>query len=100
MSIHNILKNNFPQFASSIELLQEIERSARAGATGFSLWGDRLTALPHEIVELTNLTTLSLSDNQLTTLPPEISELTNLTKIKLGGNQLPVPPEILAKKEN
>ena len=104
------------------KLLQEIERAARAGATGFSLWGNQLTALPPEITELTSLTTLDLSRNHLTALPPEITELTSLTTLDLSRNHLtalpheiteltslttldlrdnplPIPPEILAKKD-
>ena len=61
--------------------------------------GNQLTALPPEIAELTNLTTLNLSYNQLTTFPPEIAELTNLTKLDLRDNPLSIPPEILAKKD-
>ena len=54
-----------------------------------------LTALPPDIVQLTDLEHLWLDDNQLTALPPEIGQLTNLQQLWLGGNQLTaLPPEI------
>ena len=56
------------------------------------LRGNRLTALPPEIGNLTNLTRLNLGGNQLTALPPEIGKLTNLTYLNLGGNQLTALP--------
>ena len=57
--------------------------------------GNQLTALPPEITQLTNLQILGLSGNQLTALPPEITQLTNLQILGLSGNQLTaLPPEI------
>ena len=57
--------------------------------------GNRLTTLPPEIGQLTNLQTLSLGGNQLTTLPPEIGQLTNLQTLLIDGSQLTtLPPEI------
>ena len=64
------------------------------------LGGNELTGLPPEIGQLTNLQTLKLRGNQLTGLPPEIGQLTNLRTLDLGGNQLDaLPPEIIQLTE-
>ena len=58
--------------------------------------GSRLTALPPEIGQLTNLQTLRLDGSRLTALPPEIAQLTNLQTLALDGNRLTaLPPEIV-----
>ncbi len=49
---------------------------------------NRLTTLPKEIGNLTNLTNLSLSNNELVTLPKEIGNLTKLEILNLQDNQL------------
>jgi internalin A len=80
---------------SDEDILQQIEKAARDGAIELNLSGNQLTALPHEIGELTKLTTLNLWRNQLTALPPEIGKLTHLTTLNLWSNQLTaLPPEI------
>lgn len=56
------------------------------------LSGLGLTALPEEIGNLTNLTTLYLYSNRLEVLPEWIGNLTNLTKLSLFGNRLEVLP--------
>lgn len=69
---------------------------AHARLTGrLSLAFHRLSALPAEVGELTDLETLNLSGNELTVLPPEIGQLTRLKSLLLNGNRLTVlPPEI------
>jgi internalin A len=69
---------------------------ARAEGSGIlDLHDHGLTALPREIGQLTNLSTLNLSGNQLTGLPPEIGQLTRLYMIDLKDNKLmALPPEI------
>ncbi|MBN3890562.1 MAG: leucine-rich repeat domain-containing protein [Nostoc sp. JL31] len=75
------------------ELLQIIERTAREKATVLSLYNKKLSSLPPEISQLSNLTKLVLSGNQLSSLPPEIGQLSNLTKLFLNNNpQLSSPP--------
>jgi small GTP-binding protein len=77
------------------ELLQIIEQAANKGVTSLDLSGKKLTALPPEIGQLTNLTELYLYHNRLRAVPPEIGQLTNLTWINLSYNDLrAVPPEL------
>ncbi|MGF2038254.1 MAG: COR domain-containing protein [Nostoc sp. CmiVER01] len=82
------------------ELLQIIEQAVRDNVTRLilseeSLSEERLTTLPPEIGQLTNLRFLYLGSNQLSSLPPEIGQLTNLQFLYLGSNQLSsLPPEI------
>jgi internalin A len=70
------------------ELLQAIRKAAKDGVTKLDLSRKRLTTLPAEISQLTNLNWLDLSGNQLTTLPAEIGQLTNLNWLSLSNNQL------------
>ena len=77
------------------QVLAEIEQAARSGATRLDLADSRLTRLPAEIGQLTNLRWLSLERNQLREVPVEIGQLTNLRDLDLKGNQLrDVPAEI------
>ena len=56
---------------------------------------NNLSSLPSEIGHLANLTSLNLSGNSLSSLPPEIGQLTKLTSLNLSGNRLSsLPPEI------
>ena len=56
---------------------------------------NKLTKLPVEIGQLTQLTTLHLSNNKLTHLPVEIGQLTQLTTLNLSNNKLThLPVEI------
>ena len=56
---------------------------------------NNLTQLPVEIGQLTQLTTLHLSHNKLSQLPVEIGELTQLTSLHLSNNKLThLPVEI------
>ncbi|MEH2167460.1 MAG: leucine-rich repeat domain-containing protein, partial [Nostoc sp.] len=58
------------------ELLEIIEQAVRGKVTQLDLSGKRLTTLPPEFGQLTNLQTLYLTDNQLSSLPPEFGQLT------------------------
>jgi Leucine-rich repeat (LRR) protein len=63
--------------------------------TEIYLDNNELTELPKEICNLTQLTNLQLSDNNLTELPKEICNLTQLTYLKLTDNLLTeLPKEI------
>ncbi|TKJ40235.1 GTPase [candidate division LCP-89 bacterium B3_LCP] len=70
------------------QLLKIIEKAARDEVTTLDLSSKKITELPPEIGNLTNLTYLYLANNQLTSLPPEIGNLTNLTNLYLDYNQL------------
>ena len=77
------------------ELLQAILKAAKDGVTWLDLSGKNLTALPPEIGQLTNLSTLYLHNSQLTSLPAEIGQFTNLSTLDLRSNQLTsLPAEI------
>jgi Leucine-rich repeat (LRR) protein len=59
------------------------------------LSNNKLTQLPVEIVQLTQLTTLHLTNNNITKLPVEIRQLTQLTTLNLSTNKLTqLPVEI------
>jgi len=77
------------------KLLRIIEKAARNKATELNLSGKKLSSLPPEISQLSNLTKLYLNNNQLGSLPPEIGKLSNLTQLYLHNNQLgSLPPDI------
>jgi internalin A len=77
------------------ELLKVIEQAAMDRSTYLDLSNKRLTYIPVEISQLTNLRELDISSNQLTNLPAEICKLTNLSTLYLNGNQLTnLPVEI------
>ena len=60
-----------------------------------NLLNNKLTNLPAEIGNLTNLQSLGVNYNQLTSLSAEIGNLTNLQKLFLEYNQLTsLPAEI------
>jgi internalin A len=87
--------NTGVQAMTNEELLKVIEAAKASGATRLDLSLKRITTLPPEIGQLTNLTELYLRGNQLTTLPPELFQLKNLAWLILRGNLLTnLPPEI------
>jgi Leucine-rich repeat (LRR) protein len=75
--------------------LDRIHQAADSGAEFLDLSMLRLTSLPPEIGQLTNLKILDLYSNRLTSLPPEIGQIIGMTELMLFGNQLTsLPPEI------
>ena len=62
--------------------------------------GNRLTAIPKEIFQLTNLKELHISDNQITAIPDAIAQLVNLTTLDLNGNQIIAIPDAIAQLAN
>eukprot|EP00198_Chlamydomonas_reinhardtii_P001847 XP_001691183.1 predicted protein [Chlamydomonas reinhardtii] len=90
---------NVPQEAptpcglSAAEL--RVKLSLAAGSGRLDLTDARLTELPAEVAELTELQELQLSGNCLTRLPESISRLTALRRLGLAGNLLTeLPPGI------
>jgi Leucine-rich repeat (LRR) protein len=50
--------------------------------------GNRLTAIPQEIFQLTNLKELHIAFNQIKEIPDAIANLANLTTLHLDNNQI------------
>ena len=61
---------------------------------------NQITAIPDAIAQLANLTTLNLDSNQITAIPDAIAQLADLTTLSLSYNPLPIPPEILNDRSN
>ncbi|GIK38178.1 MAG: hypothetical protein BroJett011_20110 [Chloroflexota bacterium] len=61
---------------------------------------ERLTQIPTELFELTQLEVLNLSRNKLIILPYAIGQLPNLTSLNLGGNQLTTIPDTITRLPN
>lgn len=57
--------------------------------------GNQLTALPDDIVQLTQLTLLAVDQNKLTQLPASVTRLVNLRSLSVSNNQLERLPEEL-----
>jgi len=77
------------------EVKKRIEKVNQSASKKLDLYGLRLTNVPEEVWELTNLTELKFYYNQLKSLPSEIGFLTNLSKLYISTNQLVrLPPEI------
>ncbi len=77
--------------------LKQLDLSWKWGRPG----GERLTRIPSEVFELTQLEVLNLSNNyHLTTLPAAIGRLQNLTSLDLSGNQLTILPDTITRLQN
>ena len=74
-----IVKDESNTDKANSEVLRTIEQTARDEVEELDLSDMKLTELPAEIGQITNLTQLNLSRNSLSSLPPEIGQLTNLT---------------------
>ncbi|KCV72472.1 hypothetical protein H696_00068 [Fonticula alba] len=57
---------------------------------------NKITSLPAEIGNLTNLSLISLRDNRLTHLPPEIGKLSKLVEFNIQGNDIAFFPAEMA----
>jgi len=76
-----------------VEAMRRIIEARSSRSTKLTLAHLKLSSLPPQIGELTDLTTLNLVGNQLTMLPDQICELTALTDLYLTFNQLTTLPE-------
>ena len=84
---------NLPKTEKEIFALKEIS---------YNGWNQdkKITYIPKEIGNLTNLTELNLCCNKLTKLPNSIGNLTNLTELSLGGNKLTEIPNWIGNLTN
>ena len=80
--------------------LQLIEQADKIGARQLYLVGMRLTELPAEIAQLTDLLLLDLRENSLSSLPSEIGQLANLSALYLQGNNLSSLPSEIGRLTN
>jgi len=78
--------------------LKKIRSAKKSGVIELDLRNHRLTALPPEIGELTELRRLYLNNNKLTALPPEIGKLKDIYRIMISGNPMESPPLATAEK--
>ena len=77
------------------EALARIAKVKANKAQVLNLSGLGLTTIPPEVFELTNLKQLFLDSNKLTDLPQNVGQLTNLKVLSLSGNRLTtLPPEL------
>lgn len=79
---------------------KKIEQAARDEVEGLNLAGMKLTELPPEIGQITNLIILDLGDNFLSTLPAEIGKPTKLEVLDLGDNSLNTLPSEIKQLTN
>ncbi len=82
------------------ELRLLIDQAANEGWTELDLSGKKLTELPPEIGNLSNLTELSLAINQISIIPEWIGNLSNLTRLNLYRNQISIIPEWIGNLSN
>ena len=61
---------------------------------------DKLTKIPEEVFELTNLRILMLNNNRISELPESLGNLTNLTRLDLRKNQISSLPESIGNLIN
>ncbi|GLH09254.1 hypothetical protein R5R35_000069 [Gryllus longicercus] len=80
---------SLPKSLSTMKTLKEINLS-----------GNRLTAFPPQILELSNVKYLYLGGNQITCVPRDIWKLISLQVLYIGGNQLTEVPVTVGKLGN
>jgi Leucine-rich repeat (LRR) protein len=95
------------QVLDSIELSQAYEYTSLEEALVepekvivLTLKRDKLSEIPSEIYQFTNLQVLNLSKNKITEIPEEINQLTLLQELYLFNNQVKVLSPSLGELEN
>ncbi|MBD2189681.1 leucine-rich repeat domain-containing protein [Pseudanabaena mucicola] len=94
--------NDLEELSSEIGRLQSLERLI------LGKWdddekrgeGNRLTAIPQEIFQLTNLKELYIPFNQITAIPDAILNLASLTTLDLSWNEIKAIPEAITQLVN
>jgi Leucine-rich repeat (LRR) protein len=81
---------------SYVELISKA-LAQQASLTHLDLMGNKLTAFPIPLLQLTTLIDLNLSDNELDTVPELISNLSGLQYLNLRKNQISKIPKSLCK---
>lgn len=80
---------------SDTQILDLIQKAKETKATRLNLSNRKLSELPPEIGQLSELQVLWLNGNRFEQLPPEIGQLRNLRRLRLHKNHLAaLPPEI------
>ena len=72
--------------------LQGLTAEEKARVQVMRLFGNNLTVVPRELLELGSLTVLSLSKNFISSLPSSFGQLTSLTTLYLHDNLLSTLP--------
>jgi internalin A len=94
--------NDLEELPSKIGRLQSLESLilGKWDDEDFEEKGNRLTAIPQEIFQLTNLKELHIPYNQITAIPDVIAQLSNLTTLDLSSNQITAIPDVIAQLSN
>ena len=91
--------NDLERLPSEIGRLQSLEKLILGKYEG-GVKGNRLTAIPQEIFQLTNLKELHIPLNEITAIPDAIAQLSNLTNLSLFRNQITAIPDVIASLAN
>ncbi|MBC6418870.1 MAG: leucine-rich repeat domain-containing protein [Prochloron sp. SP5CPC1] len=91
LDLENMGLTELPKSVGKLVRLKVLKLGYSFGKDGEK---NKITTLPKELRNLTQLQWLYLHDNQLTTLPKELGNLTRLQELSLEGNQL--QPELAA----
>ena len=82
------------------DVLRLIERAKAENSTELDLSNKKLTEIPSEIFQLSQLTKLNLDNNQITKIPDAIKVLSNLQVLDLGGNKITEIPNAITALSN
>jgi len=96
----NTWLNNPTIYGNKEEAYKRIQTAYNNGDNTLVLANLRLTSLPEQIGNLTNLVSLNLGSNNLASLPEQIGNLTNLKWLYLRSNNLASLPEQIGNLTN
>ena len=92
--------NNLESLPSEIGRLQSLEKLILGKFDKGNIKRNRLTAIPQEIFQLTNLKELHIPYNQITVIPDAIAQLSNLTTLDINRNEITTIPDAIAQLSN